>query len=45
MPKLELSLENIDRSLAQDSLAAFVRQAWHVVEPHTPLLSSTITSR
>lgn len=27
----------IDRSLAQDSLAEFVRQAWSVVEPHTAL--------
>jgi predicted phage terminase large subunit-like protein len=33
-----LSLEAIDRSLAADSLAEFVRQAWSLIEPTTPLL-------
>jgi predicted phage terminase large subunit-like protein len=37
MAQLNLSLEAIDRSLAADSLAEFVRQAWPVVEPVTPL--------
>jgi predicted phage terminase large subunit-like protein len=32
---LKLDLRLLDRSLAQDSLAEFVRQAWHVVEPAT----------
>jgi hypothetical protein len=35
--KLDLNLETIDRSPAEDSLAQFVRQAWHVIEPRTPL--------
>jgi hypothetical protein len=38
MSKLKLDLQLIDQSLAQDSLAEFVRQAWHIVEPATPLL-------
>ena len=38
MSKLKLDLQLIDQSLARDSLAAFVRQAWHIVEPATPLL-------
>jgi hypothetical protein len=35
--ELKLSLEAIDRSLAADSLAEFVRQAWPLIEPTTPL--------
>jgi predicted phage terminase large subunit-like protein len=34
----DLSLEAIDRSLAADNLASFVRQAWPIIEPTTPLL-------
>ena len=34
---LRLDLELLDRSLAQDSLAEFVKQAWPIVEPSTPL--------
>jgi predicted phage terminase large subunit-like protein len=34
---LKLNLHLIDMSLAQDSFAEFVRQAWHIVEPKTPL--------
>lgn len=37
VPKLELDLNLIDQSLAQDSLAEFVRQAWPNVEPATAL--------
>src|SRR5271169_4460983 len=36
--KLKLDLNLIDRSLARDAFAEFVRQAWHIVEPSTPLL-------
>src|SRR6202051_5417110 len=35
---LKLNLALLDQSLAQDSLAEFVRQAWHIIEPTTPLL-------
>jgi hypothetical protein len=35
---LGLNLPLLDQSLAQDSLAEFVRQAWHIIEPTTPLL-------
>jgi len=35
--ELKFSLEAIDRSLAADSLAKFVRQAWPLIEPTTPL--------
>src|SRR5690242_12764029 len=35
--KLNFSLEAIDKSLAADSFAQFVRQAWPLVEPMTPL--------
>src|SRR5689334_20524151 len=35
MGQLNLSLEAIDRSLAADSLAEFVKQAWSTVEPST----------
>ena len=38
MSKLKLNRELIERSLAQDSFAEFVRQAWHIVEPATPLV-------
>src|SRR5258708_34302475 len=38
MSNLNLNRELIDRSLAQDSFADFVRQAWHIVEPATPLV-------
>jgi hypothetical protein len=38
MDKLKLNRDLIDRSLAQDSFAEFVRQAWHIVEPATPLV-------
>jgi hypothetical protein len=34
---LNLSLDAIDRSLAADSLAEFVRQSWPLIEPNTPL--------
>ena len=34
---LKLDLRLLDQSLAQDSLAEFVRQAWHIIEPTTPL--------
>ena len=34
---LNLSLEAIDRSLAADSLAEFVNQAWPLIEPDTSL--------
>jgi predicted phage terminase large subunit-like protein len=34
---LKLKLGLLDRSLAQDSLAEFVKQAWHVVEPTTTI--------
>jgi predicted phage terminase large subunit-like protein len=37
MAELNLSLEALDRSLAADSLAEFVRQAWPLIEPETPL--------
>jgi predicted phage terminase large subunit-like protein len=37
MALLNLSLDAIDRSLAADSLAAFVAQAWPLIEPQTPL--------
>ena len=37
MALLNLSLEAIDRSLAADSLAEFVNQAWQLIEPETPL--------
>jgi hypothetical protein len=37
MADLRLSLESIDRSLAADSLAAFVEQSWPLIEPMTPL--------
>jgi predicted phage terminase large subunit-like protein len=37
MAQLSLSLEAIDRSLAADSLAEFVHQAWPLIEPITPL--------
>src|SRR5689334_6272955 len=37
MAGLNLSLDAIDRSLAADSLAEFVRQAWPLLEPTTPL--------
>ena len=36
--KLDLNLELIDRSLAESSLAEFIKQAWPIVEPTTPLL-------
>jgi len=29
---LKLNLALLDQSLAQDSLAEFVRQAWHIIE-------------
>ena len=35
---LKFNLALLDQSLARDSLAEFVRQAWHIVEPATPLL-------
>jgi hypothetical protein len=35
---LKFSLALLDQSLAQDSLAEFVRQAWCIIEPTTPLL-------
>jgi predicted phage terminase large subunit-like protein len=35
--KLKLDLRLIDQSLARDSFADFVKQAWHIVEPATPL--------
>jgi predicted phage terminase large subunit-like protein len=35
---LKLNLALLDQSLARDSLAEFVRQAWHIIEPTTPLL-------
>jgi hypothetical protein len=35
--KLKLELRLVDQSLAQDSLAEFVKQAWHIVEPAAPL--------
>jgi len=35
---LKFDLALLDKSLAQDSLAEFVRQGWHVIEPTTPLL-------
>lgn len=35
-PRFTLAL--LDQSLAQDSLAEFVRQAWRIIEPSTPLL-------
>ncbi|MBV9017502.1 MAG: hypothetical protein JO058_17790, partial [Alphaproteobacteria bacterium] len=35
--RLNLSLEALDKSLASDSLAEFVRQAWPLIEPMTPL--------
>jgi len=35
---LKLDLALLDQSLAQDSLAEFVRQAWRIIEPTTPLL-------
>ena len=38
MDRLKLDVNLIDMSLAQDSFAEFVRQAWHVVEPATPVL-------
>jgi hypothetical protein len=38
MHKLKLDLGLIDRSLAQGSFADFVRQAWPIVEPATPLI-------
>lgn len=34
---LKLNLRLLDQSLAQDSLPEFVRQAWHIIEPNTPL--------
>jgi predicted phage terminase large subunit-like protein len=34
---LKLKVELLDWSLAQDSLAEFVKQAWHVVEPKTAI--------
>jgi hypothetical protein len=37
MAQLKLSLETLDRSVAADSLAEFVRQAWPLIEPTTPL--------
>src|SRR5438105_2861032 len=37
MAQLNLSLETIDRSLAADSLAEFVRKAWPLMEPTTLL--------
>jgi predicted phage terminase large subunit-like protein len=37
MGLLDLSLEALDKSLAADSLAEFVRQAWPLIEPTTPL--------
>ena len=30
---LKFNLALLDQSLARDSLAEFVRQAWHIVEP------------
>ena len=38
MHKLKLNLALLDQSLAQASFADFVRQAWHIVEPATPLV-------
>ncbi len=35
---LKFNLALLDLSLARDSLAEFVRQAWHIIEPTTPLL-------
>ncbi|MBV8771620.1 MAG: hypothetical protein JO166_04710 [Deltaproteobacteria bacterium] len=35
--RLKLSLEALDKSVASDSLAEFVRQAWPLIEPMTPL--------
>src|SRR6266852_9984463 len=35
---LKFYLPLLDQSLARDSLAEFVRQAWHIIEPTTPLL-------
>jgi len=36
--KLKLDLQLIDLSLAQDSLAQFVKQAWSIIEPATPIV-------
>src|SRR5271170_3138133 len=36
--ELKLDLKLLDKSLAQDSFAQFVRQAWHIVEPATELV-------
>jgi len=36
--KLKLDLRLFDQSLAQASLAQFVKQAWHIVEPATPIV-------
>ena len=35
---LKFNLALLDQSLARDSLSEFVRQAWHIIEPTTPLL-------
>lgn len=35
--KLVLDVGLVDRSLAQDSLGEFIRQAWLIIEPTTPL--------
>jgi len=35
---LKFDLALLDQSLARDSLAEFVRQAWQIIEPTTPLL-------
>ena len=35
--RLKLDLILLDKSLAQDSLAEFLKQAWHIVEPATPI--------
>lgn len=35
---LKFNLALLDQSLARDSLAEFVRQAWRIIEPTTPLL-------
>src|SRR5690242_533471 len=38
MAKLNLNLEQIDKSVAAASFSGFVKQAWPLIEPMTPLL-------
>lgn len=35
---LDREMKALDKSLAEDSLSEYIRQAWHVVEPATPYL-------